>query len=570
MNEYKSSGDAWKLLGSPQGYIGSDNDTPLIAAYRQSKRLVILFDEMEKAHESIFETIMTLMEKGEITNGQGELFDFRQSIIIFTTNLAMSQLLEKKAELRKTGTAIGSYHFQQSIKETLTQNGVKPEICGRINDVLVYNTLNKEVVAKIAIEEIRKLGLVYHMQINNISQELLHEIVTQVAESKLGARPIKEIITDKLEKVFQQYNNNKKNVKNGANNGSIDCVVDLGTDNNLIDVNPAHQLRVDEIIDQYHELFKEKKVVSFDRNKLANDLQAVKGQQDNMEIVVDAITTWIRRKRKSKPLVLMLAGTSGTGKTFTAKNIQKSLAEDGYKFIRLNMNEYHSEADSWKLLGSATGHVGSDTDAPIFAARKMSDKLVVLFDEIEKAHPSLFTTIMGLMDEGMLADGRGVNYDFRQSVVIFTTNLAMNKLLEAKTNLTSAGVPINSNEFQEVTKEILKNSKMPNEICGRIDWLLVYNTLDATDVAQIAIEQIRTKGIEYDLNINSVPEKYLKKISEQYSDSKEGARPVKREIERTIEPILQDAYESGEYSPNIVYDFNEEMRLVESVVDRIC
>jgi ATP-dependent Clp protease ATP-binding subunit ClpA len=564
MNEYKSSGDSWKLLGSPQGYIGSDTDTPLIAAYRQSKKLVILFDEMEKAHESIFETIMTLMEKGEITNGQGELFDFRQSIIIFTTNLAMSQLLEKKAELRKTGTSIDSYHFQQSIKETLIQNGVKPEICGRINDVLVYNTLNKEVVAKIAIEEIRKLGFVYRLQINNISQELLHEIATQVAESKLGARPIKEIITDKLEKVFQQHNNNNGKVKNRANNGSVDCVVDIGANNNLIDVNPDQPLQADEIISQYPELFKEKKVVSFDRNKLANDLQSVKGQQDNMEIVVDAVTTWIRRKRKSKPLVLMFAGTSGTGKTFTAKNIQKSLAEDGYKFVRLNMNEYHSEADSWKLLGSATGHVGSDNDAPIFAARKMSDKLVILFDEIEKAHPSLFTTIMGLMDEGMLADGRGVNYDFRQSVVIFTTNLAMNKLLEAKNNLKSAGVPINSNEFQEVTKEILKNNKMPNEICGRIDWLLVYNTLDATDVAQIAIEQIRAKGMEYELNINSVSEEYLMKISEQCSDSNEGARPIKREIDRTIEPILQDAYESGEYSPNIMYDLDEKMRLVES------
>lgn len=564
MNEYKSSGDAWKLLGSPQGYIGSDNDTPLIAAYRQSKRLVILFDEMEKAHESIFETIMTLMEKGEITNGQGELFDFRQSIIIFTTNLAMSQLLEKKAELRKTESAIDSYHFQQSIKETLTQNGVKPEICGRINDVLVYNTLSKEVVAKIAIEEIRKLGLVYNMKINNISQEFLREIATQAAESNLGARPIKELIADKLEKVFQQYNKNKGKAKNRTNNDSGDCLVNIDTDNNLIDVDFAQQLRVDEIIDQYPALFKEKKVISFDKNRLANDLQAIKGQQDNMEIVVDAITTWIRRKRKNKPLVLMFAGTSGTGKTFTAKNIQKSLAEDGYKFIRLNMNEYHSEADSWKLLGSATGHVGSDTDAPIFAARKMSDKLVILFDEIEKAHPSLFTTIMGLMDEGMLADGRGVNYDFRQSVVIFTTNLAMNKLLEAKINLTSSGVPINSNEFQEVTKEILKNSKMPNEICGRIDWLLVYNTLNATDVAQIAIEQIRAKGKEYDIVINTVPERYLKRIEEQCSGSNEGARPVKREIDRTIEPMLQDAYESGKCTPNKTYDINEEMELIES------
>lgn len=562
MNEYKSSGDAWKLLGSPQGYIGSDSDTPLIAAYRQSKKLVILFDEMEKAHESIFETIMTLMEKGEITNGHGELFDFRQSIIIFTTNLAMSQLLDKKVELRKSGTSIDSYHFQQSIKETLTQNGVKPELCGRINDVLVYNTLNKEVVAKIAIEEIRKLGLVYHIQINNISQELLREIAIQVAESKLGARPIKEIVTDKLEKAFQQYNNKKGKVKNRTNNSSNDCVVNIDTDNKLIDVDPAQPLRVDEIIDQYPELFEEKKVVSFDRNKLANDLQAVKGQQDNIEVIVEETNRWIRKAKKKKPLVFMLAGTSGTGKTFTVETVCSALKN--YSMVKLNMNEYGNEGDIWKLLGSSTGYIGSEQDSPIFIARRKTPNLVILFDEIEKAHHTLFTTIMTLMEKGEMANGHGETYDFKETIIFFTTNLAMDELLKMKKEAILHNINPSTQEFQDSAKCILKSSGLKNEISGRLDWVLVYNTLDAAAVAQIAMENIRKLGKDYEININHVPPKYLEQVSKQCADNNEGARPVNRMITQLFEPVFQDAYELGKCTPNKMYDINEELVLVES------
>lgn len=562
MNEYKSSGDAWKLLGSPQGYIGSDNDTPLIAAYRQSKRLVILFDEMEKAHESIFETIMTLMEKGEITNGQGELFDFRQSIIIFTTNLAMSQLLEKKAELRKTESAIDSYHFQQSIKETLTQNGVKPEICGRINDVLVYNTLSKEVVAKIAIEEIRKLGLVYNMKINNISQEFLCEIATQAAESNLGARPIKELIADKLEKVFQQYNKNKGKAKNRTNNDSGDCLVNIDTDNNLIDVDFAQQLRVDEIIDQYPALFKEKKVISFDKNRLANDLQAVKGQQDNIEVIVEETNRWIRKAKKKKPLVFMLAGTSGTGKTFTVETVCSALKN--YSMVKLNMNEYGNEGDIWKLLGSSTGYIGSEQDSPIFIARRKTSKLVILFDEIEKAHHTLFTTIMSLMEKGEMANGHGETYDFKETIIFFTTNLAMDELLKMKKEAILHNINPSTQEFQDSAKCILKSSGLKNEISGRLDWVLVYNTLDAAAVAQIAMENIRKLGKDYEININHVPQKYLEQVSKQCADNNEGARPVNRMITQLFEPVFQDAYELGKCIPNKMYDINEELVLVES------
>jgi ATP-dependent Clp protease ATP-binding subunit ClpA len=550
MNEYHSEADAWKLLGSATGYSGSDKDAPLFKARKKSDKLVILFDEIEKAHPSLFTTIMSLMDEGTLADGKGENYDFRQSVIIFTTNLAMERLLETKRTLMAAGSHITSNNFQETTRKILKDNKLPNEICGRINWLLIYNTLGVSEIVQISLEQIRKLGREYDIKINLVSKTYLREIAEQCSGSNEGARPVRRNIESKIEPILQRAS------KSGL--FSSDKLYDI--DDGMHIVESANT----EIVEQILIDFETSKTVKFDKERLINDLKAVKGQQDNIVVITDAINTWIRKKKKTKPIVFMFAGTSGTGKTFTAQTIQSSLFGEGYKFVRLDMSEYQNAADTWKLLGSATGHVGSETDAPLFAARKMSDKLVILFDEIEKAHPSLFTTIMSLMDEGNLADGRGVNYDFAQSVIVFTTNLAMDRLIETKKALYTKDIQITTNEFQEATRKILKDSGLRNEICGRIDWLLVYNTLGALDIVQIALEQIRKLGREYDLMINLVSKTYLRKIAEQCSGSNEGARPVRREIDSKIEPLFQEAYESNKYSSNKLYDIDENMQLVES------
>ena len=550
MNEYHSEADSWKLLGSATGYAGSGTDAPLFAARKMSDKLVILFDEIEKAHPSLFTTIMSLMDEGVLADGRGVNYDFRQSIIIFTTNLAMDRLLETKKSLSAARCEITSNKFQDTTKKILKDSKMPNEICGRINWLLIYNALSALDIVQIAVEQIRAKGREYDLNINLVSKVYLRKIAEQCSGSNEGARPVQTEIDKSIKPIFQDaYESNLY---------SSEKLYDI-TDNMHLVESESNEIIENIVVD-----IEPPKTIKFNKERLEQDLKHIKGQQDNVEIIVASITTWIRKKKKSKPLVFMFAGTSGTGKTYTAKTIQGALAEDGYKFVRLNMNEYHSEADSWKLLGSATGYAGSGTDAPLFAARKMSDKLVILFDEIEKAHPSLFTTIMSLMDEGVLADGRGVNYDFRQSIIIFTTNLAMDRLLETKKSLSAARCEITSNKFQDTTKKILKDSKMPNEICGRINWLLIYNALSALDIVQIAVEQIRAKGREYDLNINLVSKVYLRKIAEQCSGSNEGARPVQTEIDMTIEPLLQDAYESGLLSSEILYDIDDGMHIIES------
>ena len=550
MNEYHTEADSWKLLGSAPGYAGSGTDAPLFAHRKMSDKLVILFDEIEKAHPSLFTTIMSLMDEGLLADGRGVNYDFRQSIIIFTTNLACDRLLEAKKSLNAAGYEITSNKFQDTAKKILNDNKMPNEICGRINWLLIYNALSASDIVQIAVEQIRAKGRKYDLNINLVSKVYLREIAEQYSGSNEGARPVQTEIDEKIKPLFQDA------YESGLL--SSDRLYDI-TDNMRIVESESN-----EIIENIDVDIEPPKTIRFNKDRLEHDLQHIKGQQDSVEIIVAAITTWIRKKKKNKPLVFMFAGTSGTGKTYTAKTIQGALAEDGYKFVRLSMNEYHTEADSWKLLGSAPGYAGSGTDAPLFAHRKMSDKLVILFDEIEKAHPSLFTTIMSLMDEGLLADGRGVNYDFRQSIIIFTTNLACDRLLEAKKSLNAAGYEITSNKFQDTAKKILNDNKMPNEICGRINWLLIYNALSASDIVQIAVEQIRAKGRKYDLNINLVSKVYLREIAEQYSGSNEGARPVQTEIDTKIESLFQDAYESGLLSSDKLYDIDDDMQIIES------
>jgi ATP-dependent Clp protease ATP-binding subunit ClpA len=560
MNEYKSEGDVWKLLGSSAGYIGSDKDTTLVAAHRKSDKLVILFDEMEKAHPAIFETIMTLMEKGELTNGNGDKFDFRKSIIIFTTNLAMEKLIERKQGLAKANVRIDDSQFQQAIKDILKRNHIKTEVCGRIDSVFVYNPLDSIVVARIAIEEIRNKGLEYGIQINNIPEELLRKISTQVAGSNEGARPIKRSVCDELERVLQIH------AKLAKRTPSVQpLILDLlmkGKTWNLVHSAIDHLLSVEEIINQYPNLTTSPRTAKFEEKQLSEALQSVKGQQDNMKVIVEETKRWIRKVKKKKPLVFMFAGTSGTGKTYTAERICSALKD--YKMVKLNMNEYHNEGDIWKLLGSSTGYVGSDKESPIFTARRETSKLVILFDEIEKAHPSLFTTIMTLMEKGEMANGHGENYDFKNAIIIFTTNLAMNELLRLKKESILRNVEPSSQEFQDAAKSILKSSGLKEEISGRLDWLLVYNTLDASIVAQIALDKVRSLGREYEITINHVPIAYLEDIARKCKGNNEGARPIERIILHDFEPVFQDAYETGNINSDQLYDIDDMLNIVPS------
>lgn len=282
------------------------------------------------------------------------------------------------------------------------------------------------------------------------------------------------------------------------------------------------------------------RVKEFSESYLRDALSKIHGQQDNMDVITKKVVTFVNKiefSKVEKPLVLMFAGTSGTGKTYTAETIANALKSHEFGYLLLDMNTYSNEMGTARLLGSAPGYVGSGQDSPIFAERKRHDRLVIVFDEIEKADPVLFKNLMTLLDKGSLSNGRGEAIDFRESIIIFTTNLCMERLTTKKAELKRANVDIASYRFQQDTKQILKNGGIPNEISGRIGCLLIYNPLTKETVVRIAIEEIRKLGNKYNLRVNNIPESLLKETVE-IANSNEGARPIREFVENKLDSIF--------------------------------
>lgn len=577
MNQYTNEADAWRLFGSSTGYVGSNDDPKLFAARKKSDKLVILFDEIEKAHESLFKTIMNLMDEGTLENGRGEQFDFRNSIIIFTTNLAQKELIEKKKELIRSNKEIDSIFYQDAITQIMIdESSFPPEIFGRIDCVFVYNVLDRSTVAEIVIEEIRKQAKRRGIIINKVSREILSTIADEASENIKGARPVEKLIKSKLNKILNEFKESKLFKPDGiydleqgysiVKSDTTEIIKPEDASKEIINIeqDTVEGISLEEVMSTSAQQSRDNKpkVLPFDKIKLLEALKSVKGQQDNVAIIADEINTWIKDAVKEAPLVFMLAGTSGTGKTFTAETINAALKD--YRMVKLNMNEYSSDADSWKLLGSSSGYMGSDEDSPIFAARRETPNLLILFDEIEKAHPSLFTTIMTLMEKGEMGNGHGEVFDFKQSIIVFTTNLAMKELLKLKKESVQNNIDPSSPKFQDAARDILKAAGLKDEISGRVTWVLVYNTLDAPMVAQIAMERIRKLGGKYGIKINAVHKTYLEEIAKQCADNNEGARPVNRMITRKLKPIFQKVCETNDCDPNVLYDVDEHFQIIPS------
>ncbi len=293
------------------------------------------------------------------------------------------------------------------------------------------------------------------------------------------------------------------------------------------------------------------KSLDFDEERLLNSLKNIYCQSDNVELIARYIKIWMKRPIKRKPLVLFFAGTSGVGKTYTAELIAEALKDEGYLYSYTPMNQYQEKGDSWKLLGSATGYIGSDEEPKLFKDHSNSSKLVIVFDEIEKAYSGIYESLMQLLDKGVLLWNNDVR-NFSNCIVIFTSNIAMDELVQTKKLLSEKEVKLNDPIFQDTIKDILKAHGIKNEICGRIDWVFVYNPLDFQSVIKIAVQEIRKLAKDFGVNVNYVDPKLLTKIGKQCANNNEGARPIKRTVQSIFEEAISEYNSTGEVYVDIV------------------
>ena len=234
-------------------------------------------------------------------------------------------------------------------------------------------------------------------------------------------------------------------------------------------------------------------------------------------------------------------GPSGVGKTHTAKVLAEFLFGDEHALIQLDMSEYMEKHTVSRLVGSPPGYVGYDEGGQLTEAVRRKPFSVVLFDEIEKAHPDVFNTLLQILEDGRLTDAQGRTVDFKNTVIIMTSNLGTADLRKASIGFGKADEAVTYERMKEKVTEELKRSFRP-EFLNRIDEVIVFNELsreEVTEIVDLEIKrvqvQLETQGIGLELTHDA---KLL--LAAKGYDPSLGARPLRRAIQRFVEDPLSE------------------------------
>ena len=278
--------------------------------------------------------------------------------------------------------------------------------------------------------------------------------------------------------------------------------------------------------------------------------QRVVGQDEAIRAVANAI----RRARAGlqdpqRPLgSFIFLGPTGVGKTELARALAEFLFDDEHAMVRIDMSEYQEKHTVSRMIGAPPGYVGYDEAGQLTEAVRRRPYAVVLFDEVEKAHPEVLNVLLQLLDDGRLTDGKGRTVDFRNAVVIMTSNLGSQFIAEA----TAGGGTIDEGVRRQVT-EALRAHFRP-EFLNRIDETIVFHALDRQHIA--AVIDIQLSGLlkrlaDRKIHLTLTPAAKDALVEEGY-DPIYGARPLKRTIQRRIlDPlalqVLEGAFGEGDH-----------------------
>lgn len=267
------------------------------------------------------------------------------------------------------------------------------------------------------------------------------------------------------------------------------------------------------------------------------------------EQAVSAMARAIRRGRvglkdPKRPIgSFIFLGPTGVGKTELCKALAESMFGSENLMIRLDMSEYMEKHTVSRLVGSPPGYVGFEEGGQLTEQVRRHPYSVVLFDEIEKAHPDVFNMLLQILDDGILTDSQGRKVDFKNTVIIMTSNIGARLITEKKLNF-GFGDFANGEENKNIKETVLaelKNTFRP-EFLNRVDDIIVFNKLTKEEIKQIAKNMLNnlSKRLE-DLNITvSFDDEVVDKISEKGFDDIYGARPLRRTIQTDIEDALSE------------------------------
>jgi ATP-dependent Clp protease ATP-binding subunit ClpC len=297
-----------------------------------------------------------------------------------------------------------------------------------------------------------------------------------------------------------------------------------------------------------------------DKKMIAQMTKELQKKIIGQDEAVEALSTVIKRSRTGvashkKPVgSFMFLGPTGVGKTETVKALAEYMFGDTDSMIRIDMSEYQEKFNVSRLIGSPPGYVGHEDGGQLTEAVRRKPHSVILFDEIEKAHPDVFNTLLQVLDDGRLTDSNGRIVDFTNSIIVMTSNVGARKLADFGTGIgfqSATTVAERSAKMEGIIKKELKNKFSP-EFLNRLDDIILFDQLSNENVLKIVDieldifnERMAEEG--YTFKFNKAAKQF---ICDQGYDPAFGARPIKRAIQKYVEDLIADTILMDKIKPS--------------------
>ena len=311
------------------------------------------------------------------------------------------------------------------------------------------------------------------------------------------------------------------------------------------------------------------KVGKNELDKLAQMDEKLNGKVIGQEDAVKKVVKAIQRNRAglkdpNRPIgTFIFLGTTGVGKTELAKVMARELFDSDESLIRIDMSEYMEKFAVSRLVGAPPGYVGYEEGGQLTEAVRRKPYAVVLLDEIEKAHPDVFNILLQILDEGHVTDSLGRKIDFRNTIIILTSNIGTRDLKDFGDGVgfgTNAKKTTSDSRARSTIESALKKAFSP-EFLNRIDDIVIFNSLEQKDIRQIIDLELsklygRLEKLGYKVELTETAKEF---ISEKGWDRDFGARPLKRAIQKYIEDLLAEMLVNKQFSEGetVVLDVNE-------------
>lgn len=281
--------------------------------------------------------------------------------------------------------------------------------------------------------------------------------------------------------------------------------------------------------------------------------QRVIGQSEAVKALAKAIRRGrVGLKDPNRPIgSFLFLGPTGVGKTELSKALAEALFGDEDAMIRIDMSEYMEKHSVSRMVGSPPGYVGYEEGGQLSEKVRRNPYSVVLFDEIEKASPDVFNVLLQVLDDGHITDGQGRKVDFKNTVIIMTSNAGARSIVEPK-RVGFTSMETEEQSYQNMKKNVMEEVRhiFKPEFLNRIDDMIVFHSLAQEDILEIVKLMTRTvsKRIKENMDITvTFTDKALEKIAEEGYDKAFGARPLRRAIQSRIEDAFAEEYLMGNF-----------------------